>query len=725
MTVSPRRRVRPLQQTSETDCASTCLAMIADYHRVDTTLAEIRDALDPGRDGVTAYRLKQAAPDLGLQIRAFKVTADEILRGELVIESPCIAHWDRDHYVVLEPGRNRRSVAIVDPAVGRRRLSPDRFRAGMSSGVVLGVEPDPETSRGVARALRASLWSVMAPLLQRHRAFIAALILITAVLTGGGLLSAWAGAEIIRDFELDRSPIWWVLLVGLSVPLVVMLAIVRGVANAGLQSRFTAELGIVTARQLFGRSWQYFERRSLGDLLGRVNSASAIHQLVGGIVLTALLDAVLAVGCVVVLAVFDLRLALVSGLIIAGLTIVSGAVATRSATLQREELLASADADSLMVDALSGLASLRANAAERLVLDRWETIFERTVRLGSTQTALAGVVAAIELSLQFGLPILLLALALEGGHSLATAVGLSTVAAVATSPLGRLAASLLSLAEIRPLLERLIDLRDAKAAPAGTEVAPELVGRITVAGAGFQYDRYAPWALTNITLDVPAGSKVGILGPSGCGKSTLVSLLTGLHSPTTGTVSYDGIDLAVTDPVTVRRQLGVVLQTNWLGRGTLREVVDMGRDLDDATIRQALEVAGLGADLRATPLGLDTRLTEGQGGWSAGQRQRLALARALAGGPRVLILDEATSALDVINEAEIETNLRDLSITRVVIAHRLSTVADADQIVVLDGGRIVEQGSPRELVAREGRYAAMLRADTNRAQHNLAVPAEV
>lgn len=720
MSATARRRVRSFQQTATTDCAPTCLAMLADYYRVDLTLAEIREVLDPGRDGVTAYRIKQAAQELGLQVRAFRVSAEDILRGEVVIESPCIAHWGGDHYVILEPGRNRRSVRVVDPAIGRRTIIPALFKAEMS-GTVLTVEPVPGLPQHKPRPLRASLTSVVTPLLRRHWLLVAVLVLLTAILTAGGLVPPWASARIIDESMALKNPAQWILVLVMGLIVVAGVATVRGLVNAEFQRRFTADLGIATARRLFNRGWQYFERRSVGDLLNRVNSASLIHLLVGGIVLTALLDAALAIGYVVVLALWEPRLALITGLVMALVTALSAAIAKRSATLQREELLESAEADSLMVDALNGQASLRANAAEHLVLRRWEILFRRRIDLGSAQSAWGGIPSAMHMSLRLGFPVLVLALALQAGHSIGLAVGLAAVSAAAIAPVGALTGSLLSLAEVRPLLERLVDLRDAPVDPTGTVAAPELSGRVTASAVGFRYDRFAPWALEGIDFDIPAGGKIGIVGPSGCGKSTLVSLLTGLHPPTTGQVCVDGLDLATLDPQSVRRQFGVVLQTNWLGRGTLREVVDMGRDLDDEVIVNALVMAALGPDLRLAPFGLDTRLTEGEGGWSAGQRQRIALARALAGAPRVLILDEATSALDVVTESLVENNLRQLSITRIVIAHRLSTIADADHIVVLDGGRIVEQGSPEALLLHNGPYSAMVRADSNRAVRSPAL----
>jgi ABC-type bacteriocin/lantibiotic exporter with double-glycine peptidase domain len=211
-----------------------------------------------------------------------------------------------------------------------------------------------------------------------------------------------------------------------------------------------------------------------------------------------------------------------------------------------------------------------------------------------------------------------------------------------------------------------------------------------------------------IDLDVPAGSTVALVGASGSGKSTLARVLLGLHEPTEGEVLFDGIRPGAVALPTLRRQLGVVSQDCVLFTGTIAENIALGRpDADRADVEAAARLAALHDEVAAMPMGYDTVLREGTG-LSGGQRQRVALARALLGRPRVLLLDEATSALDTATEAVVAANVAALRQTRIVIAHRLSTVRGADRILVLDGGRVVEQGTHPELLALGGRYAALV-----------------
>ncbi|MDI5940280.1 ATP-binding cassette domain-containing protein, partial [Micromonospora sp. DH15] len=249
--------------------------------------------------------------------------------------------------------------------------------------------------------------------------------------------------------------------------------------------------------------------------------------------------------------------------------------------------------------------------------------------------------------------------------------------------------------------------------PAPGRPAPALIGLVTLTGVGFRYDRRSPWALRGVTAVFRPGEKVAVVGGSGSGKSTLVGLLTGLYAPTEGQIRFDGVDLTTLELASVRRQIGVVLQETYVGAGTLREALTLSRpDASDAAIARAIRLAALHDDVAALPMGLQTRLGDGGAGLSGGQRQRVALARALLAEPALLILDEATSALDTVTEAAVEAGLRALPMTRVVIAHRLSTVADADLVLVLDGGRLVECGPPGVLLAAGGAFARLAGATT-------------
>jgi ATP-binding cassette subfamily C protein len=253
----------------------------------------------------------------------------------------------------------------------------------------------------------------------------------------------------------------------------------------------------------------------------------------------------------------------------------------------------------------------------------------------------------------------------------------------------------------RPILETLPETSAATAEPGS------LTGHIEISHAFFRYRPDTPLVLRDLSLSVRPGEFVALVGASGCGKSTLFRLLLGFERLDSGAIHFDGRDLAGMNPQAVRRQIGVVLQNGQLQTGDIFENIAGTRPLTIDDAWAAARLAGLEDDIRAMPMGMHTVVSEGGGGLSGGQRQRFMIARAIASRPRILLFDEATSALDNLTQAIVSRSLERLEATRIVIAHRLSTVVKADRIFVLEAGRVVESGSYAELIAREGLFAKL------------------
>lgn len=694
-------------QTAETDCGPACLTALARSFGQPATLAHLRQQMDPGRDGTSALALRDAASGWGVHLNALFASPDELADRIDELPMPAVLHLSRQHYVVADRvGRD--GVRVMDPAVGRRRLSRDDLRA-QASGLVLlagrtaetvAPPPGPERPRVLGQVLRTA------------RRTLSGAAALSAVLALCGLGLPILTAVIVDGLIADSSDQRKWLLGGVALAVVVgVLSLARYLVLAALQHRMAGALSSRVAGSLFSRHLRFFDRRSVGDLFGRVESAHVVHALLSVTLLGTVLDAALTVGYLAALTVVAPALATIAATATGIALLATLAVARRCASLRREEILVSADASTMMVDSISGVATLRVYGAEPRVLAAWTNLLGRRLVLTRTRARLSALSLSLLSAVTVATPLVVLVVAASSeGITPGGALGLMALASATLAPVGSLASQLVQAADLRPMLDRIEDLELADGDRTGGADPGPLRGEVALRGVRFGYDRNSGDVIGPIDAHVPAGAKVGVLGPTGCGKSTLAHLLCGLYEPTAGTIALDGRDLAGLDPAKVRSQIGVVFQDNWLSSGTVRDAVLAGRTgHTDDDLWRALARAQVAEEIAALPLDLETRLASSGHGLSGGQRQRLALARALLAEPAILILDEATSALDPQTERLVDAVLADLRITRIVITHRLGIVADADQLWVMDqDGTVVERGHPDELRRAEGRYASLL-----------------
>ncbi|HQZ86701.1 MAG TPA: ATP-binding cassette domain-containing protein, partial [Actinomycetota bacterium] len=479
---------------------------------------------------------------------------------------------------------------------------------------------------------------------------------------------------------------------------------VRSYALLRIRGRGTAIAATAVWDRLIRLPMSWQNQRTVSSRLTDANAVDTASTSMPDPVITSLLDVSAVVGALigVMTASWPLAIALLAFLAVRAAVEVS--LVRRAARLTRKALDASTESQAVTLGMMAGVNRLRVSGATGRAFALWAQSQARTTGVEVRQrrlTVLQQMTGALWPSL--GLAVLLAVTAVTEG-SVGNLVTGQTALATSTAAVAAAVASIGAGLSARAVLERARSvLGSAPESGTGQEVA-ELVGAIDLRDLVFSYRQDTPPVLDGVSISIPAGAHIAIVGPSGCGKSTLLRLVLGLEDPQSGIVSFDGRDLSALDRSSVRRQIGSVMQSSALMPGSIRENVDLGRGLSAAQIWQSLQDADVADDVRAMPMGLATVVVEGAGTVSGGQRQRILLARALAGRPRILILDEATSALDNVSQAAVVANLDRLEITRLVVAHRLSTIEQADLVVMLAGGHVVATGSFDALMSQPGPF---------------------
>ncbi|WP_347346830.1 ABC transporter transmembrane domain-containing protein, partial [Microbacterium sp.] len=448
-------RLPVVLQTAETDCAPACLTALVRRFGGAATLAEVRRDLDPGRDGTSALVLRDAAARWGVELTAVLAPVDELAERIGELTAPAVLHLSRQHYVVVERVGRDGAVHVMDPGVGRRRMGREDVRA-QASGLVLLAAPGEAAIPAVPRE-RPRL---VADVVRAVRRPLARALLLSALLALGGLGMPVLTAVIVDGLVADGADGRRWLLLGLALAaLLGLLALARGLVLATLQHRLAGTLGSRVAGSLYTRELRFFDRRSVGDLFGRVESAHDIHALLSVALLGAALDAALTVGYLVALAVIAPPLAALAGAAIVVALAVSLLVARHSAALRREEILVTADAATAMVDGITGVATLRAYGAEPHVLARWTALLDRRLVLTRARARLSALSAGVLSALAVATPLTALVVAARAGDvSPGTALGLMALTTAALLPVSSLATQVVHAADLRPMLDRLEDL---------------------------------------------------------------------------------------------------------------------------------------------------------------------------------------------------------------------------------------------------------------------------
>ncbi len=489
-----------------------------------------------------------------------------------------------------------------------------------------------------------------------------------------------------------------------------MLSMVRSLLMERINTKTSLAVEASVMMRILSLPVNFFRKYSSGELSSRAQSVNSLC--------TMLLDNFMSVGLtslmslIYIMQIFSFaRVLVVPSIIIILSTVIIGVVASlMQIDISRRRMKITAEESGMAFAMLNGIQKIRLSGSEKRVFARWAQKYSEDARLQYNPPLFIKLNSVLVTAISLIGTIILYYLAVRYGVSVSDYVGFNAAYGMVMGAFSSLTSIALSIAGIRPVLEMAEPILKAEPeVAADKEMVTRVSGSIEVNHVSFRYEENTPYVLKDLSLKIKAGEYVAIVGRTGCGKSTLIRLLLGFEKPETGAVYYDRRDLASLDPRSLRKQIGVVIQNGQLFQGDIFSNITISApQLTLADAWEAAETAGIAQDIRDMPMGMQTVISEGQGGVSGGQKQRLMIARAIAPKPRILIFDEATSALDNKTQKQVSDALDCLKSTRIVIAHRLSTIKNCDRILVMDKGAIIEEGTYDELIDKKGAFAELV-----------------
>ena len=711
-----RAKTPTVLQMEAVECGAAALAIVMGYYDKFVPLEELRQSCGVSRDGSKASNVVRAARTYGFEAKGYRREPAELREMKL----PNIVFWNFNHFLVVE-GFGKGFVYLNDPAAGPRTVSDEEFDQSFT-GVVLDIEPGPDFKPS---GEKRSLWHGIRSRLPMGEPALLFLILAGLALVVPGLVLPIFTKEFIDNYLVSRMDSWIKpLLIGLAIT-----AVVRGFLT-WLQhyylTRFRAKLTLAMSGRFFWHVLRlpvaFYAQRSAGDISSRVAINNTVADLMTGDLATTVLSSIMVVFYAALMFSYDPLLTGV-GICIAILNVIFLRAVSRKRSDATQKL--SNDGGKLMATSMNGLQmmeTLKASGMESDFFTKWAGTQTKVMNgqqaMGSMDVVLMGVpplLTAINTVLILSLGGLRV---MDGFMTMGMLVAFQSLMASFIDPINHLVSMGAKVQQMEGDMNRLDDVLKYQVEPqtarigmpgANDDTAVRLSGHIELRNVSFGYSPLDEPLVKNFNLTLRPGMRVALVGMSGCGKSTISKLVMGLYEPWSGEILFDGKPRAEHARHSMIASVSMVSQEIALFSGTIRDNLSMWDEtLPEAQIVQAAKDAMIHDVIAARQGGYDSKVQEGGGNFSGGQRQRVEIARALAINPRILVLDEATSALDPVTEMRVDDNMRRRGCTCLIVAHRLSTIRDCDEIIVLDRGKVKERGTHTELIAQAGLYATLM-----------------
>lgn len=703
-----------IMQMEALECGAASLAMVLAYYGKWLPLEQVRFDCGVSRDGSNARNILKAARSYGLAAKGYRYEPNDLRRDG---KFPCIIHWNFNHFVVLDGFRGNKAI-LNDPAKGKYAVSLKTFDDSFT-GICLLFEPTEDFTPGGKPP------SVLAYAKKRLKgagsavAFAAITALITAIT---GVISPAFSRVFVDRLLTGKNPEWFIpFIIGLS--FLGILQLVVGWINAVYSLKINGKLAMVGSTTFMWKvlrmPMEFFSQRMAGDIQGRQSSNASIAGSLVNTFAPLALNAVMMVFYLVVMIRYSLLLTVIGILSVLINLVFSNIISKKRINITRVQMRDSGKLAGATVAGIEMIETIKASGAENGFFEKWAgyqaSANTQQVKFQKLNQLLGQLPALVSSVCNTAVLMVGVYLAMQGRFTVGMIMAFQGFLGSFISPATSLISAGQSLQEMRTEMERIEDvMRYPTDVPEDAPVSDnceydKLSGNIEMKNVTFGYSRLAEPLIENFNLSLKTGSRVAFVGPSGCGKSTLSKLISGLYKPWSGEILFDGKKISEIDRSVFTGSLAVVDQDIILFEDTIANNIKMwDNSIEDFEMIMAARDAQLHEDIMQREGGYQYKMTEGGKDFSGGQRQRMEIARVLAQDPTIIILDEATSALDAKTEYNVVNSIKDRGITCIVVAHRLSTIRDCDEIIVMDNGRVAERGTHDELMKNGGMYAELV-----------------
>ena len=709
-------KVPVVMQMEDLECGAASLTMILAYYCKWLPLEQVRADCGVSRDGSNARNVLKAARSYGLIAKGYRYEPEDLKKNG---KFPCIIHWNFNHFLVLNGFRNDKAY-LNDPAKGSYSVSMEEFDRSFT-GICMMFEPDENFETG---GKPKSMLSFARKRLVGAGIAVAFLVLTSVISSLLGVIQPVFSRIFMDRLLTGQNPDWlypFIFALALFSAVQIIIAWIQAVWSLKIDGKLAVTGSAVFMWKVLRMPMEFFSQRMAGDILQRQGSNAAIAGTLVNTFAPLALSAIMMVFYLVLMIRYSPLLTLVGlGSIVVNM-LVARFISAKRVNITRVQMRDSGKLSSATVAGIGMIETIKASGAENGYFEKWSgyqasvnTQKVRFQRLNQYMGMIPGIVTEITNTAILALGIWL---TMCGQFTAGMIMAFQGFMTSFSAPAQSLIAAGQTLQEMRTEMERVEDVMeypmDEEAPESDTQdTYDKLSGRLEMKHVTFGYSRLGEPLIEDFSMSLEPGSRVAFVGASGCGKSTISKLISGLYKPWSGEILFDGKPISAIDRSVFTGSLAVVDQDIILFEDTIANNIRLwDKSIEDFEVILAARDAKLHEDIMQREGGYQYKITEGGRDFSGGQRQRMEIARVLAQDPTIIILDEATSALDAKTEFEVVDSIHARGITCIVIAHRLSTVRDCDEIIVLDNGKVAERGTHEELYARGGAYTSLISND--------------